>query len=201
MSIISDALKKAQTRQPKKNDPEDMSNASDAEVLTMLESTTKTATRSPGRPILLIGIILAFLLIGGVFFLMQMFRSLKPAQSKPVTTRATAPAIAKPITAPSRTKRNDIVKRITPKASAPIIKKEEAVPEQKKEEAVYYPPETPADMPVLSGIMYSPTNPQAILDGNMVGEGEKVGFFTVQKIFPDKIKLTAGTEEYELKLR
>jgi hypothetical protein len=199
MSIISDALKKAQSRSSKKNEPEDVSNATDAEVLAMLESTKKTASRSPRRPILLIGIILVFLLMGGVFFLMQMLRSLKPAQSKPVTTGVAVPARTRPI--PARTTRTDVVKRITPKAPVPVVKKEEPAPPEVKKEPMYFQPEVPSDMPVLSGIMYSPTNPQAILDGNMVGEGEKVGFFTVQKIFPDKIKLTAGTEEYELKLR
>jgi hypothetical protein len=182
MSIISDALRKAQSRHSKKSETEGAADATDAEVLAMLEGAQKTSARSPKRPFLLVGIILIFLLFSGVLFLMPFLRSLKPAQSKPATSRVTAPAPA-------------------PKIPAAAIKKEEHVPAQKKDETPYYRHEAPSDLPALSGIMYSPVNPQAIVEGELVSEGETVRGYKIKKILPDKIKVTTGGEEYELKLR
>lgn len=57
------------------------------------------------------------------------------------------------------------------------------------------------DLPELNGIMYSSVNPQVILNGIVVFEGEKLGLYTVMKISPDRVKLSSGDEEFELKLR
>ena len=182
MSIISDALRKAQSRHSKKSETEGAADATDTEVLAMLEGTQKTSARSLRRPFLLVGIILIFLLFSGVLFLMRFLRPLKPAQSRPTTSQRAAPAIAA-------------------KTPAQVVKKEEHVPVQKKDETPYYRHETPSDLPALSGIMYSPVNPQAIVEGELVSEGETVRGYKIKKILPDKIKVTAGGEEYELKLR
>lgn len=54
------------------------------------------------------------------------------------------------------------------------------------------------NLPVLSGIMYSPTNPQAVINGVLVSEGEAVGGFTLTKISPTSVKLNSGSNEFVL---
>ena len=55
-------------------------------------------------------------------------------------------------------------------------------------------------LPVLNGVMYSPTNPQAIINGKLVSEGDKVGKFTLIKIYPSSVKVSSLGEEFELQL-
>lgn len=56
-------------------------------------------------------------------------------------------------------------------------------------------------LPVLSGVMYSPVNPQAIINGTLVSEGDKIGEFKLIKIYPASVKISSGEEDFELKLR
>lgn len=53
----------------------------------------------------------------------------------------------------------------------------------------------------LTGIMYSPTYPRAIINGNLVSEGDTVDGVSIIKIFPDKILLNLNGEEFYLELR
>lgn len=57
------------------------------------------------------------------------------------------------------------------------------------------------NLPVLSGIMYSPTNPQAVINGVLVSEGEIVGGFTLTKIYPASVKITSGSDEFILSMQ
>ncbi|MFH1798027.1 MAG: hypothetical protein ABH844_01610 [Candidatus Omnitrophota bacterium] len=63
------------------------------------------------------------------------------------------------------------------------------------------PPAQEPDIPTLSGIMYSLSTPQAVIDGTMVSEGNSVGKFSIIKILPDKVVITSGEKEFELQLR
>jgi hypothetical protein len=56
-------------------------------------------------------------------------------------------------------------------------------------------------LPVLSGIMYSPRNPQAIVNGILSSEGGTVDGFVLLKILPDTVRVKRGQMQYELKLR
>jgi len=58
-----------------------------------------------------------------------------------------------------------------------------------------------ADLPLLSGIMYSPANPRAVINGTMVSEGDQVNDFTILKILPGKVKMSFRDKEIDLKLR
>ncbi len=63
-------------------------------------------------------------------------------------------------------------------------------------------PAMPRKLPTLTGIMYSPVKPQAIIDGMLVTEGEALdNVFVVFKISPNKVTLTANDGPVELRLR
>ena len=55
-------------------------------------------------------------------------------------------------------------------------------------------------LPVLSGIMYTPSNPSAILNGRAVYEGEVVNGATILRILPDRVKISSGGVNYELRM-
>ncbi|MFH1552956.1 MAG: general secretion pathway protein GspB [Candidatus Omnitrophota bacterium] len=57
------------------------------------------------------------------------------------------------------------------------------------------------DLPVLAGLMYSPTHPQAIINGALVSEGDTVDGFTVNKILPNKVLISYDGKEFELNFR
>lgn len=56
-------------------------------------------------------------------------------------------------------------------------------------------------VPDLTGIMYLPTSPQAVINGRTVKEGDVVDGYTVMKIYPESVKLSSDDVETELKLR
>ena len=57
------------------------------------------------------------------------------------------------------------------------------------------------NLPVLTGIMYSPFSPQAVINGRMVAEGEAIAGFSILNILPDRVKIASGNEEFDLKIR
>jgi len=61
--------------------------------------------------------------------------------------------------------------------------------------------ENTAALPKLTGIMYSPTYPMAVLDGITVREGEVMRGMVVQKILSDRVVLSREGKEFVLKLR
>lgn len=56
-------------------------------------------------------------------------------------------------------------------------------------------------LPALNGIMYSAVLPQAVINGTLVGEGEIIDGFSIRRIFPDRVELLSGGNEYELRMR
>lgn len=56
-------------------------------------------------------------------------------------------------------------------------------------------------LPAVSGIMYSPRNPQAIVNGILVSEGSVVDGFVLMQILPDNIRVRRGETEYQINLR
>lgn len=57
------------------------------------------------------------------------------------------------------------------------------------------------NLPVLSGIMYSSSKPQAILNGILVSEGDHSGDYRIVSILPEKIIVSLGEKESEISLR
>lgn len=85
------------------------------------------------------------------------------------------------------------------RAPLPIQTMDIPVPVQNQIFAVA--PTQKTELPVLSGIMYSSTTPQAIIDGTMVSEGKSFGSFSIVKILPDKVIITSDEKEFELKVQ
>lgn len=181
MSIISDALKKAQNLR--------------TENIVVDDTFGKQHSASPPAPARtrkgpLIGI-LALLVFSGIVFGF-IARIVIP------NSQTTAPAAGK-----------DAIPPLIPasdKAASPVRIAAEAIVSKLPNITGTLPPskkQKPAGMPApdLNGIMYSPTKPQAIVNGEMVSEGETASGWTVEKIFRDHVLLSSGEEETELKLR
>ena len=52
----------------------------------------------------------------------------------------------------------------------------------------------------LVGIVWDVKDPQALINGKVVQEGDNIGGIIVVKIFPDKVKLLQGDKYIEIKL-
>lgn len=52
----------------------------------------------------------------------------------------------------------------------------------------------------LAGILWDTKNPQALINGRVVQEGDTIGDFVVIKILTDKVKLLHGDKYIEIKL-
>ncbi|MFH1665583.1 MAG: hypothetical protein ABIA77_05515 [Candidatus Omnitrophota bacterium] len=57
------------------------------------------------------------------------------------------------------------------------------------------------ELPSLDGIMYTPSYPQAVINGNAAREGDVISGFTVRKISYNTVILSSGADEFELKFR
>jgi len=179
MSIISDALKKAQDRR--------------TGTIPRSESTGShgpAAGHSPARKSIVIGI-LALLVISGLAFGVLARRGMQATVAAgPGTDKDAASPLShsvKEAVSPVRTAAETLAARLPKIIGTPASSEEPK------------PAKMPA--PELNGIMYSPTKPQAVVNGEMVSEGETAGGWTVEKIFPDRVLLSSGEEETELKLR
>ncbi|MBU1783979.1 MAG: hypothetical protein KKG95_01365 [Candidatus Omnitrophica bacterium] len=70
-----------------------------------------------------------------------------------------------------------------------------------KEQKAFSGPVIQKTPPALGGIMYSPSKPQAILNGRIVEKGDAVGEFTVDNILPDVVKISSGEDKFDLRMR
>ncbi|MGB3082251.1 MAG: hypothetical protein WBB86_04595 [Candidatus Omnitrophota bacterium] len=212
MSIISDALKKAQAKRSRKGKTDKPVDAISLEknpekyldVMIAEEKMKKPSIADKRRLVSILGALVVVLLLGGAaLFLMTSRTSMPQKAPEPIKRGAEQKKIEQvepaskvtptPPEAEAETKRPKYI---------PVVKKE---PEPEEEPVAWREPTTlrgqTRQLPTLSGIMYAPTNPQAILDGDLYTEGETVRGFKVQKILPNKVKLTADDKEYELRLR
>jgi hypothetical protein len=200
MSIITDALKKAQARRFRNKKTSEPVDEGDLEKnpeqflnkMIEAEKLKKTGVISNKRLVSIIGALFVILVLGGtVLFFMTSQQS--------VPRKAVAPEKPARVQAIKKEARSD------PKSIFP------GKIEQAEEESPAYEPlgteeqfpttDKPRQFPTLSGIMYSPTNPQAIMNGEVLSEGEMVRGFKIQKILPNKVKLIYEDKEYELRLR
>ncbi|MGB2598833.1 MAG: hypothetical protein WBD04_03635 [Candidatus Omnitrophota bacterium] len=210
MSIISDALKKAQAKRSRKGKTDKPVDAISLEknpekyldTMIVEEKMKKSSVADKRRLIAILGALGVVLLLGGTtLFLMTSRTSMPQKAPEPIKRGAEQKKIEQVEPASKVTP--------TPPEAEAETKKPEYIPVVKKqpdEEPVTWREPAPLrgqtrQLPTLSGIMYAPTNPQAILDGDLYTEGETVRGFKVQKILPNKVKLTADDKEYELRLR
>ncbi|MFQ5953122.1 MAG: hypothetical protein ACE5JK_06940 [Candidatus Omnitrophota bacterium] len=207
MSIISEALKKAQARRlfkKGKNNPDTTPSPETnpeqyLDEMVKAEKERKTETRKVGRAISVALVLFIVLVLGGTTYFLLTAKTKAPPKPTPravpspkkTVTRRTPPvkpqAVKPAVSAP--------VEEEIPVEEKPTVKKPVEVKEYQR---VYVA--TP-DLPILSGIMYSPTNPQAIIDGELYTEGETVRGYKIKKILLDKVKITSGEKEFELRLR
>ena len=196
MSIITEALKKAQEDRLKKR------SRIDTEIgqpyVESAPETEKRTARNTGKepaaskiPVVYLVVFSAVVLTGG---LIAALLYITHSNVKP-------PSIDKP----------PVDKHLT---ITHISSKEKALPEEeisvpKKKEVTeiftdFVDKKTEKEkisLPHLNGIMYSPDNPQAVINGVMVSEGEVIDGCTIMKILPNKVRITAEGEEFELELR
>ena len=185
MSIISEALKKAQKERAKRHDREKSAEDSTDKLFQEATFTIQRVPdeRSTGSKVFLVivSLVIILALAGGSFFYFS-----RPSSGE------------KPLVAPARPEKKAAV-------APPVVPKVE----EKTPVAPIVP--TPAEnnvtmdtfkkLPTLNGIMYSENQPQAIINGVMVSEGEDVDGFSVLKIYPEKVTLSSGDNDFELKLR
>ena len=187
MSIIDDALKKAQQKRSEKSDTSEMlfkkqaptsgvspsplpgtDKNADSHIFIPKISIPKIGTINP----LIIAAALALLLMIGLALIL-----LVRAGSKP----------------PARQEAKETIET----KAAPVAKADVS----SKGQSPSYLPQERVTLPVVSGIMYSPRNPQAIVNGMLVSEGSTVDSFVLIKILPDTVRVKHGEMEYNLKLR
>ncbi len=189
MSIISDALRKAQEKRSNGTSdtlppaPAHISEQAFPEKKDIERLTRKSLSISTIR-IIILGVILAVIvpLVILVFFNSFSSTNTTPASTVQNTVKEKAPV---PVS----------------KQKPSLVITEAAVTEERTQKETLPVFEESVKLPALSGIMYSPTNPMAILNGEMLGEGSEIDGFTIQKILTNRVKLLLDGKEYEIKLR
>ena len=94
---------------------------------------------------------------------------------------------------------NKTVEKLNP--VSPIIpekQKNESIKETVKKSFSYH--QNQINLPQLNGIMYSTMFPQAIINGQLVKEGDFIENFKVDKISPDKVTVSADDNSYDIKM-
>ena len=177
MSIISEALKKAQEKRLHRHEETSISSAgNEAEVSLKTSGTyiSKEQKEVYSKKYFLIAAFFIVLIAGLAAYFMLSSRGQKAAPGK--------------IAQISGASLDDKSADITMKSSA--IK------------SIAPPTPLPAkDLPVLNGIMYSPKNSQAILNGSLVSEGDKISGFSVIRIDPSSVTLSYEGNEFEVELK
>jgi hypothetical protein len=179
MSIISKALKKAQEKRAGNG------GLTEEEVPMYLSRDTihtKAVTTWRQNSYLRFFVMISFgaIVLGGFMGVLMVYVNRPvPAQPPPVLSVPEKPVPVQKQVSPA--KKPDIVKPASDKAAKADLAK-------------------PVDLPALNGIMYSPANPRAVINGTMVEEGDEINGFTILTIFSNKVKISFENKEYTLKL-
>lgn len=172
MSIITEALKKAQEQKPDRPLPPAGNSLKIGSEGPSSKDNKASAASHPYLVYVLLGAVLA-VFIAALIIIVILF-----LPSSPSVKPAEPLKQAVPVTVTQKT--NILPAFLSPPAAA------------KKDNA-------PA--PELSGIMYTSTRPQAVINGQTVFEGETVDGFTVIRIYPDSVMLSSNGVETEVKLK
>jgi len=179
MSIISNALKKAQEKRAGNGKP------TEEEVPVYLSRNTihtKAVTTWRQNSYLRFFVMISFgaIVLGGFMGVLMVYVNRPVPAQPPVLFVPEKPvSVQKQV---SKAKEPDIVKPVSDKTAKTDLAK-------------------PVDLPILNGIMYSPANPQAVINGTMVEDGDEINGFTILTIFSNKVKISFENKEYTLKLR
>ncbi len=196
MSIISKALKKAQEMRAERQENKKASSGDIFVSKTDIAGQKEIALRKISPLVISVAVVLVLGISIGLL-LHGRSPSTVPALTPPAAKKPKAPPAAQEdLTA-------DIEETAIQKEGKPY--EDKGLPEEtadafsaRKSTGSFH---RTKNTPVLNGIMYSPTLPQAILDGTMVSEGDVINGFSVIKILPDSVRLASEGEEFELKLR
>lgn len=182
MSIITDALKKAQKERSKPDMVQPTETAPvDTQGTSMLRPRAERPASSQLHALLAAGITLSLVTICAVVVLfVNKPTSDTPSENASVVP-ATMPAVS-PAPGPERPVRSEPFSFTFPHATTKPLAPARSTPE-------------------LNGIMYLPTSPQAVINGRTVKEGDTFDGYTVIKIYPESVKLFSNGSETELKLR
>ncbi len=175
MSIISDALKKVQSKHTDEGNDHVFLEESISSVLSKKERVLpKKQPRKKGR--LFVNVIILLIVASAISLSVLAFNysGFTPAKMPELT-------LTKQIA--QRTSQNN-VSSLKPR---PVVRKKKM--------------KSNNNLPTLSGIMYSPTSPQAILNDELVSIGDEVDGFTVTAIYSSKVVISSGKKTFELKLR
>ena len=180
MSIISEALKKAQS---KRTEELVLRSGDDGSVILQSPTTSHSTEFRQPRIILYVAIILAVFILAGAALLYWNQHSIKsdPNESVSKTNKAEKDVNRLPGFSSPTIQKNTVK---APLIAPPII-------------AAIVPKKTPT----LEGIMYSPLRPQAILNGRIVSNGDTIDGFTVVEIFPDMVTIKSGEKTLTLRMR
>lgn len=212
MSIISDALKKAQNGRSE-NDPHPSdSTTPNLSLKNIVEDAKKSIPgRDPAkRSITALLLILALLVVAGAWLFVFYGKSDRPQPvvppQKAVTPEKEAPKetpVAAVIKKAEETisKAVEKVHSVTSQIETASSQKTEETPTKVAKPKKYWNLPGMGRMPSLSGIMYSPDSPKAIINGVLTSEGEEIDGYTVKQILPDRIILSSDQGDFELRLR
>ncbi len=181
MSIITDALKKAQQKRSGKQDggggPVRYS------PYKPLSEKILAGGRKSSAVVLFSVAVFGVAIFGGTTgVLMLLSRS-------PITRQPALPELSEPQNRPPG----------TPAVAEPAAKVLDKTHAFKKTRSFF--PGLKKNPLALNGIMFSPAHPRAVINGEMATEGDIIKGFSVNKILPDKVLLTSNGKDFELKLR
>jgi len=178
MSIISEALKKAQNTRAEEFKPtlRDKSPG-------VAECTPSPKKKRNFGTLQTVLIILLLLSLTATFFIFELFSSKNLDQTSDLSLSQTEKSIE-----PLKISSSIAVEK----------PKNENIKETVKKSFSYQ--QNQINLLELNGIMYSPMFPQAIINGQLVKEGDFVENFKIDKISPDKVTVSSDTDSYDIKM-
>ena len=200
MSIITEALKKLQAERTGPVKPQNNAAGTAAKTFTG-EFTPEIITKKPPavRNAFFFAVPAAVVIIGIIFagWILTSKTFKRTPGVSPVGLPGKLTAAADKLTSAGHPDENiDGVDGFTLRANTQNISEQASSLRSKPADAAAVSSKTP----VLSGIMYSPTNPQAIVNGKMVKEGDMINGFLIKKIDPNSVSVVSEGKETELKL-
>lgn len=181
MSIISDALRKAQSKRGSRQQNKDLS-----WITEITETPNETRSARKGK--------IKKILIALNFVLFVLIAVLLIRHHGPLMTTVTLPPTAE---TEAITEEEPLPAEIDQISSPPNVAPQEE-PQPQSEPAA--PKSGSHQMPIFSGVMYMDNEPRAILDGRSFGVGEFVHGLEVKSISSDRVVLSDSSSEFTLRL-
>jgi hypothetical protein len=199
MSIIQEALKKAQNKQAEKK-ADNYSEPPKVEQPVIIQKKAVTTIKKvqkakPFLPKMIFFVLLAVaVVVAGIVFFM-------PRQS----VNDTPTAVITPVTSENAPSRQEVVRKSQDNSPEPANSSVADAVNAESAAAPKMAPSSPsAETPpsfILNGIMYLEKGPKAIIDGSTVIEGDVIKGATVVKINPNSVILNFNDLEIRLNLK